>query len=95
GYRFRRSVQFPDTPGMPEPPEKTAWNFMPDDWTFTGNDEDEREDPDHWASPDNFEPVTQLEHARLGNVTGCRTRRPSHARTGTNRSCRGTNDCTG
>jgi phosphomethylpyrimidine synthase len=38
----------PDTPGMPEPSPKTAWDFMP-------------------AEP--REPVTQLEHARLGSVT--------------------------
>src|ERR1044072_8045809 len=22
----------PDTPGMPQPSEKTAWDFMPEDW---------------------------------------------------------------
>ena len=50
----------PDTPGMPAPSDKTAWDFMPADWT--------RED-DHWVAPEAFVPVTQLEHARLGTVT--------------------------
>jgi phosphomethylpyrimidine synthase len=50
----------PDTPGMPQPSEKTAWDFMPEDWRF----EDGR-----WRAPAGFLPVTQLEHARLGIVT--------------------------
>ena len=47
----------PDTPGMPAPSDKTAWDFMPEDW---------RREGDRWVAPDGFEPVTQLEHARLG-----------------------------
>jgi phosphomethylpyrimidine synthase len=50
----------PDTPGMPAPSEKTAWDFMPEDWRC----EDGR-----WSAPEGFEPITQLEHARLGIVT--------------------------
>jgi phosphomethylpyrimidine synthase len=50
----------PDTPGMPAPSEKTAWDFMPEDWTF----EDGR-----WHPPAGFEAITQLEHARLGAIT--------------------------
>jgi phosphomethylpyrimidine synthase len=50
----------PDTPGMPQPSDKTAWDFMPEDWRC----EDGR-----WHPPAGFVPVTQLEHARLGNVT--------------------------
>ena len=50
----------PDTPGMPQPSDKTAWDFMPPDW--------KRENGD-WRPPAGFEPVTQLEHARLGTVT--------------------------
>jgi len=51
----------PDTPGMPAPSEKTAWDFMPPDW---------RQQTDgRWRAPDGFEPSTQLEHARLGQVT--------------------------
>jgi len=51
----------PDTPGMPAPSDRTAWDFMPPDW---------RRRPDgSWAPPEGFRPVTQLEHARLGLVT--------------------------
>jgi len=51
----------PDTPGMPAPSDKTAWDFMPADWT--------RGPDGSWRPPDGFVPVTQLEHARLGTVT--------------------------
>ncbi len=50
----------PDTPGMPAPSDKTAWDFMPADWKREG---------DRWLAPQGFVPVTQLEHARLGIVT--------------------------
>jgi phosphomethylpyrimidine synthase len=50
----------PDAPGMPPPSEKTAWDFMPTDW---------RRVDGRWTPPEGFEPVTQLEHARLGIVT--------------------------
>ncbi len=55
-----RSFSSPDTPGMPQPSDKTAWDFMPDDWRFEAG---------QWHPPAGFEPVTQLEHARLGKVT--------------------------
>ena len=55
-----RAFSSPDTPGMPLPSEKTAWDFMPEDWAFDG---------ERWHPPAGFEPVTQLEHARLGLVT--------------------------
>ena len=57
----------PDTPGMPAPSDKTAWDFMPPDW----NCED-----GHWVAPAGFAPVTQLEHARLGKIgrASCRER---------------------
>jgi phosphomethylpyrimidine synthase len=55
-----RAFSSPDTPGMPAPSEKTAWDFMPADWTFDGT---------RWHAPEGFVPVTQLEHARLGVVT--------------------------
>jgi len=51
----------PDTPGMPAPSDKTAWDFMPADWT--------REPGGLWTPPPGFVPITQLEHARLGTVT--------------------------
>jgi len=50
----------PDTPGMPKPSGKTAWDFMPSDW---------RQGGEAWLAPGGFEPVTQLEHARLGMMT--------------------------
>ncbi len=45
---------------MPPPSAKTAWDFMPDDWVKRDG---------HWQPPEGFEPITQLEHARLGVVT--------------------------
>ncbi len=50
----------PDTPGMPAPSDKTAWDFLPDGWKRVG---------DFAQAPEGFEPRTQLEHARLGIVT--------------------------
>ena len=50
----------PDTPGMPAPSPKTAWDFLPPDWRLNGR---------FAIAPEGFEPVTQLEHARLGIVT--------------------------
>ena len=50
----------PDTPGMPQPSDKTAWDFMPADWRFESG---------RWRAPEGFIPITQLEHARLGIVT--------------------------
>ncbi len=50
----------PDTPGMPQPSDKTAWDFMPGDWKFEAG---------HWRAPSGFVPRTQLEAARLGNIT--------------------------
>ncbi|MHC4844752.1 MAG: phosphomethylpyrimidine synthase ThiC, partial [Planctomycetota bacterium] len=57
----------PDAPGMPAPSEKTAWDFMPADWTCV--DKDDRTSAASWQAPQGFEPVTQLEHARLGTIT--------------------------
>ena len=50
----------PDTPGMPMPSEKTAWDFLPDGWEIT---------KDGCKAPQGFKPSTQLEHARLGIIT--------------------------
>ena len=50
----------PDTPGMPQPSDKTAWDFLP-----TGF----RREGERLSAPAGFTPVTQLEHARVGNVT--------------------------
>ena len=57
-----RAFSSPDTAGMPPPSSKTAWDFMPAGWR--------RDEATGFAvAPDGFEPVTQLEHARLGHVT--------------------------
>jgi phosphomethylpyrimidine synthase len=57
----------PDTPGMPQPSERTAWDFMPAGWTCL--DPLDRARAGAWAPPAGFTPRTQLEHARLGRVT--------------------------
>ncbi len=60
--RIGSAVPFgsPDAPGMPAPSEKTAWDFMPPDWKRVEG---------RWVPPSGFQPVTQLEFARLGIVT--------------------------
>jgi len=55
-----RAYSSPDTPGMPEPSTKTAWDFLPAGWVRRGA---------FAEAPAGFVPVTQLEHARLGVVT--------------------------
>ena len=50
----------PDTPGMPQPSDKTAWDFLPPGW---------RREGDRAIAPAGFVAITQLEHARLGTVT--------------------------
>jgi phosphomethylpyrimidine synthase len=53
----------PDTPGMPEPSDKTAWDFLPTGWRVVEGKA---------VAPEGATvvvPVTQLEHARLGTVT--------------------------
>ena len=50
----------PDTPGMPRPSDKTAWDFLPPGF---------RRDENRLLAPNGFSPITQLEHARVGNVT--------------------------
>ncbi|HEY4156917.1 MAG TPA: phosphomethylpyrimidine synthase ThiC, partial [Polyangiaceae bacterium] len=50
----------PDTPGMPKPSDKTAWDFLPAGFERTG---------DRATAPAGFIAKTQLEHARLGSVT--------------------------
>ena len=59
----------PDTPGMPLPSEKTAWDFMPPDWMLRPGFDLNYESADAWQAPAVFEPSTQLEFARLGIVT--------------------------
>ncbi len=77
----------PDTPGMPKPSDKTAWDFLPDDWSVEIVDADTTPAASspcaHEAhvftdakgitrrvtTPPGFEPITQLESARLGIIT--------------------------
>ncbi len=73
----------PDSPGMPEPSLKTAWDFLPPDWKYVeGAKVDELNGAMGWTRiedsrgvkravsvPSGFKPVTQLEFARLGVVT--------------------------
>ena len=59
----------PDTPGMPAPSEKTAWDFMPVDWTLKAGFENDYERAEAWTTPLGFKPITQLESARLGIIT--------------------------
>ena len=86
------SFSSPDTPAMPLPSPKTAWDFLPTGWSVREASPDAPLDPyaplacfigDHPSVtfrtargralevryPRNFEPVTQLEFARLGVVT--------------------------
>lgn len=64
----------PNTPGMPAPSDLTAWDFMPKDWTLRpgygrGPDLLSHEQAAAWNVPAGFEPITQLEFARLGTIT--------------------------
>ena len=69
----------PDTPGMPEASPYTAWDFLPEGWTIEaasdhasgcgGHNQQALGEFIRCVAPDGFEPVTQLEHARLGIVT--------------------------
>jgi phosphomethylpyrimidine synthase len=69
GRAGRLTFSSPDTPGMPAPSDKTAWDFMPPDWTLRAGFEGNYETAEAWQPPAGFEPITQLEHARLGTVT--------------------------
>jgi len=80
----------PDTPGMPPPSPKTAWDFLPEGWAVdlapattshepqsagvsaTSNTvvfTDARGVTRRIMFPKGFQPVTQLERARLGIIT--------------------------
>jgi len=78
----------PDTPGMPPPSDRTAWDFLPEGWetrvvgereagvaTNHGHDLRVVRFPEargmlrEVRCPASFEPITQLEHARLGIIT--------------------------
>lgn len=69
GPEGARTFSSPDTPHMPEPSDKTAWDFMPADWTLKPGFEQNYHQPAAWEPPAGFEPITQLESARLGIIT--------------------------
>jgi phosphomethylpyrimidine synthase len=69
GRAGRYTFSSPDTPGMPEPSMKTAWDFMPAGWTLRAGCEADYERHAAWIPPAGFTPITQLEHARIGTVT--------------------------
>jgi len=59
---------------MPEPSDKTAWDFLPDGWSIESHPDGclghgRGTDPIRAIAPEGFVPITQLEHARLGTVT--------------------------
>ena len=59
----------PDTPGMPAVSDKTAWDFMPSGWTCIDRGDLAAGIRPKWRAPSGFQPVTQLEQARLGVIT--------------------------
>lgn len=82
GLDGRWTFASPDTPGMPEPSDKTAWDFLPEEWSTelqaageenstSGNVVFRQSDGSLRAVsfPADFEPITQLESARVGIVT--------------------------
>ena len=69
----------PDTPGMPAPSDRTAWDFLPEGWSIEaaadhasgcgGHNQSAIGEFVRCVAPAGFQPVTQLESARLGIVT--------------------------
>ena len=75
----------PDTPGMPKPSTKTAWDFLPSDWSCeiltTACDANDETPSNVYTftealgatrrvvTPEGFTPITQMESARLGIIT--------------------------
>jgi len=69
GRSGRMTFSSPDTPGMPAASDRTAWDFMPSDWTLKPGFESNYECAEAWEPPAGFTPVTQLESARCGIIT--------------------------
>ncbi|MBQ17345.1 MAG: thiamine biosynthesis protein ThiC [Planctomycetaceae bacterium] len=69
GHAGAWTYSSPDTPGMPQPSNRTAWDFMPADWTLLAGFHDNYECADAWQPPLAFVASTQLEHARIGTIT--------------------------
>lgn len=73
------SFSSPDTPGMPAPSAKTAWDFLPEGWRVEPAPSHREGCAGHSlptvgafvraVAPAGFQPITQLEHARLGRIT--------------------------
>ncbi len=105
GVAGARTFASPDTPGMPGLSDKTAWDFLPDDWETSVADSGNLDSGDtvdltpfvagagsvtfvegdgavrQVQFPAGFQPVTQLEQARLGIISPEMTRvaeRESH-----------------
>ena len=74
-----RAFASPDTPGMPQPSDRTAWDFLPEGWTLAAAADHATGCAGHnhgsmgafirAVAPTGFTPITQLEHARLGTIT--------------------------
>ncbi len=74
-----RAFSSPDTPGMPAPSERTAWDFLPQDWRVESAQDHASGCAGHslphlgsfvrCVPPSGFAVVTQLEHARIGSIT--------------------------
>lgn len=89
GAKGRLTFSSPDTPGMPDPSDKSAWDFLPAGWSTEElgfNEPGEVLESAHAdlktrvfrqgdgsyrrvSFPKAFDPITQLEHARLGFIT--------------------------
>jgi phosphomethylpyrimidine synthase len=83
GAAGRYSFASPDTPGMPEASTKTAWDFLPEGWSTCMGEQPGTDSTECSATtflqgdgstrtvvhPKSFQPITQLESARLGIVT--------------------------
>ena len=84
GVRGAKTYSSPDTPGMPAPSKKTAWDFLPEGWATDEGLEGPGDPSPEFQTvtftqadgtprtvvyPQGFTPVTQLESARLGVVT--------------------------
>jgi phosphomethylpyrimidine synthase len=68
------SFSSPDTPGMPAPSQKTAWDFLPQGWTIESHVDgcrghNQGDSPIRAIPVDGFTAITQLEHARVGVIT--------------------------
>lgn len=69
GRKGARTYSSLDTPGIPDVSDKTAWDFMPEQWSIKPGFENDHEQADAWLPPAGFTPRTQLDFARIGQVT--------------------------